>query len=96
MTTRYFVTYDICDAKRLRRVFEIMKGAGEHVQFSVFRCDLTERAREELMLELQDAIQPREDQVLFIELGPSNGPMASRVTSLGRSYSLTTVGPTIV
>lgn len=96
MTTRYFVTYDICDARRLRRVFEIMKGAGEHVQLSVFRCDLTDRSREELLLELQQEIQATEDQILFIELGPSDGPAAGRVTYLGRPYSLKTVGPSIV
>lgn len=96
MTTRYFVTYDVSDPKRLRRVFEILKGAGEHVQLSVFRCDLTDRSREELMSDLQEAIAPSEDQVLFIELGPSEGPTANRVTTLGRPYSLTTVGPRIV
>ena len=34
MTNRYYVTYDICDPRRLRRVFQVLKGVGEHVQDS--------------------------------------------------------------
>jgi CRISPR-associated protein Cas2 len=35
------VTYDISSPKRWRLVFETLHGFGEHVQLSVFRCDLT-------------------------------------------------------
>lgn len=87
MTRRYFVTYDIADPKRLRLVFiRTMKGAGEHVQLSVFRCDLSERQVEELMSDLQQVIQAREDQVLIIDLGPTRGVSALQVRALGRAY----------
>jgi CRISPR-associated protein Cas2 len=86
VTRRYFVTYDIADPKRLRLVFRIMKGAGEHVQLSVFRCDLSERQVEELMSDLQQVIQAREDQVLIIDLGPTRGVSALQVRALGRAY----------
>ena len=42
----YVVTYDICDPKRLRRVYETLRGHGDHLQLSVFRCDLTRRELE--------------------------------------------------
>jgi CRISPR-associated protein Cas2 len=86
MTTRYIVTYDICDPKRLRKVFEIMKSAGRHLQLSVFRCDLSELAREKLVSELSEVIHAREDQVLLIDLGPAEGRAAEKIRALGRPY----------
>jgi CRISPR-associated protein Cas2 len=77
------VTYDICDPKRLRRVFKAMKGFGQHLQLSVFRCDLTDAERFEMIGVLQDLIHHDEDQILLIELGPSEG-RAHRVDSIGR------------
>ena len=96
MTNRYYVTYDICDPKRLRKVFQILKGAGEHVQFSVFCCDMSARQLEALRLDLADVIQPGEDQVLFIELGPTSGEGAARVTALGRPHEPRLPGPVIL
>ena len=38
MRTSYLICYDICDDKRLRKVFQTMRGFGDHLQFSVFEC----------------------------------------------------------
>lgn len=35
------VTYDICQDKRLARVHKTMRGFGDHLQYSVFECQLT-------------------------------------------------------
>jgi CRISPR-associated protein Cas2 len=96
LTHRYYVTYDICDPRRLRKVFQVLKGAGEHVQLSVFCCDLSARQLEALMLQLAEQIQPAEDQVLFVDLGPTEGVAGSRVRSLGRPHQPRLPGPTIV
>jgi len=48
MRQTYVVAYDISDPKRLRKVYKTMRGYGEHVQLSVFRCELTEMERLEL------------------------------------------------
>src|ERR1035438_4086458 len=32
----YLICYDICDDKRLRKVFQTMRGYGDHLQYSVF------------------------------------------------------------
>lgn len=96
MTNRYYVTYDIADPRRLRRVFQIMKGAGEHVQLSVFCCDLSDRQREGLLFQLTKAIVPSEDQVLLIDLGPTDGVAPGRVTSLGQPHQPAEPGPVIV
>lgn len=77
------VTYDISDPKRLRKVFKAMKGFGQHLQLSVFRCDLTDMERFEMIRVLQELIHHEEDQILLIELGPSEG-RAHRVDSIGR------------
>lgn len=77
------VTYDISNPKRLRKVFKTMKGFGQHVQLSVFRCDLTDTERYQMIGALQEVIHHGEDQVLLIDLGPSDG-RAVRVNSIGR------------
>ena len=96
MKSRYIVTYDISDPKRLRRVFKKMTGAGDHLQLSVFRCDLTERQREGLSADLSGLIKPSEDQVLFIELGPSDGHVGERISALGKAYHESEREPLIV
>lgn len=77
------VTYDISDPKRLRKVFKAMKGFGQHLQLSVFRCDLTDMERFEMIGTLQDLIHHDEDQILLIDLGVSDG-RTHRVDSIGR------------
>ncbi len=96
MRQRYIVTYDIADPKRLRQVFKTLKGFGEHLQFSVFRCDLTRMALAELKGRLNASIHAREDQVLFIDIGPAEGRAAEAVESLGRACARMERGPTVV
>jgi CRISPR-associated protein Cas2 len=82
------VAYDIADPKRLRRVFEICRGFGDHLQLSVFRADLTPRARAELVAALDAVINHTEDQVLLVAIGPTEGTRVSKAfAALGRSYT---------
>lgn len=87
MKTSYLVTYDIRSPDRLRQVFKVMKGAGEHLQYSVFRCELSPREREELISDLSQIIWPTEDQVLFVDLGPPDGRAATCISALGLPYA---------
>lgn len=73
MRQTYIVAYDISDPKRLRKVFKLMKGYGDHVQLSVFRCELTHRALVELRTRLSGIIHHDQDQVLFVDVGPEEG-----------------------
>jgi len=86
MRQRYVVTYDIAAPDRLRKVFKVMKGYGEHLQFSVFRCDLTRMTLARLKAELNDVIHAQEDQVLFIDIGPTEGRGEEVFESLGKAY----------
>lgn len=83
MRRLFIVAYDICDPKRLRKVFRILKGYGEHLQLSVFRCDLTAAQRVELAARLDDEIDRAEDQVMFVDLGPTEG-RSHTIAYLGR------------
>lgn len=84
---RYFVTYDITDDPRRTAVYKMLRGFGDHLQYSVFRCDLTDRRRIELVAALHDLIDHTTDQVLMIDLGPVDGRASICVSSIGRSYS---------
>lgn len=86
MRNTYIVTYDICEAKRLRRVFTTLRNWGNHLQYSVFECQLT---RTELLLlkgELKERIHHDEDQVLFIDVGPSDGRGDRAIEAIGHAY----------
>ena len=66
----YVVSYDIREQKRLCRVHRAMKGFGEPVHYSVFRCDLTRLGRVDMISVLTELIVPEEDRIMIIDLGP--------------------------
>lgn len=82
---RFLVTYDIRDPKRLRRVFKLMKGYGDHLQLSVFRCDLTPMTLVLMRAALMSEIHAAEDEVLIIDVGPTEGRGAQAFETLGRA-----------
>lgn len=86
MRKLYLVTYDITQARRLRRVFKTLRGFGDHVQYSVFLCDLGEKERVKMAAALDKEIHHRDDQVLIVDLGPSDGRGAECIESLGRGF----------
>ena len=86
MPTRYIVSYDVCERHRLRRVFKAMRGFGDHLQYSVFRCDLSDQDLVVMRAALEEIIHHGEDQVLIVDLGPADGRAANCV-ALGRHYS---------
>ena len=87
MRTSYLVCYDICDDKRLRKVFQTMRGFGDHLQYSVFECQLTGSDLARRRGELAKIINHREDQVLFVNLGPAEGRGERVITALGLPYT---------
>jgi len=81
------VCYDIADEKRLRRVFKVMRNYGDHLQFSVFECQLTPADLVRCRAELGAEIHHTEDQVLFVNLGPAEGRGDRVITALGKPYT---------
>lgn len=83
----YLVTYDISDKKRLRKVYLTMRGFGEHLQFSVFRCVLTDRRHAVMMDRLGQIIRNDEDQILIWKLGHQDAARSWRFETMGRPYT---------
>ena len=85
--SRYFVTYDIADDARRTAVFKALHGYGDHVQYSVFRCDLSERQRALMVAGVDRLIDHDDDQILIIDLGPVDGRASDCIFSLGKRYA---------
>jgi CRISPR-associated protein Cas2 len=86
MRRTYIVCYDIADPKRLRNVFKKMRAWGDHLQFSVFECQLRPVDLVRLRAELAEIINHDKDQVLFVDLGPTEGRGDRVITALGKPY----------
>lgn len=86
MRNSYIVCYDISDAKRLRQVFKTMRGWGDHIQYSVFECQLTKLDLVRLRAKLAEIIHHKEDQVLFVDLGPATGRGDRVISAIGKPY----------
>ncbi len=82
--TVWLICYDVRNPRRLQKVYKIMRGYGDHIQLSVFRCVLTAQRYEELRARLLETIKPSEDQVLFFPLGRASSKRAWKVQALGQ------------
>ena len=64
----HVVAYDIRNPRRLRRVAKTCQDFGCRRQLSVFLCRISATDLVRLKARLEDIIDPKEDQVLFIRL----------------------------
>jgi CRISPR-associated protein Cas2 len=87
MRTTYLVCYDICDDKRLKKVFKTMRNYGDHLQYSVFECQMTATDLVRCRTDLAGIIKHSEDQVLFVNLGPAEGRGDRVITAMGMPYT---------
>ena len=92
----YVVCYDIRDPKRLRFVYKTMRGYGEHLQYSVFRCELAPADKVRMVMDLTEIIHEGEDRVLIFHLGPTQGRYASRIETLGSQVLKGDTGPHVL
>jgi CRISPR-associated protein Cas2 len=87
MRNTYLVCYDIRDDKRLRKVFKTMRDYGDHLQYSVFECHMTPIDLARCKDALSEIIKHNEDQVLFVDLGPTEGRGERVIIALGQPYT---------
>jgi len=87
MRSTYIICYDIADDKRLRKVFKTMKAFGDHLQYSVFECQLSPSDLVQCRQRLSEIINHSHDQILFINLGPSEGRGERTIAALGQPYN---------
>ncbi|MCG8648548.1 MAG: CRISPR-associated endonuclease Cas2 [Pirellulales bacterium] len=83
----YLITYDVCDPKRLRQTFKCLRNWGDHLQYSVFECQLTPSDLLRCKAELAEIIHHGQDQVLVIDLGSATARRDDLVTAIGKPYS---------
>ena len=79
----YIVSYDIMDAKRLHTVHKTMKGFGDPIHYSVFRCNLSEKGKIELMAALTEIVKHDQDRIMIVDLGPLEGRVDDRIDFIG-------------
>lgn len=85
---RYLVAYDIREPRRLRHVFKTMKEYGEHLQYSVFLCDLDGVEKPGLLMHLGSILDHRVDSVVIVDLGEAVGRGALCFEFLGARLPL--------
>jgi CRISPR-associated protein Cas2 len=66
----HLVCYDIRDQKRWAKVFKILKGYGEHLQYSIFRVRMSKTQLEKLRWQLTE-VMDEEDDLMIVRLCPS-------------------------
>ena len=86
----YLVCYDIHESRRLQRVARHLKGYGQRVQYSIFRCRLNVRQLERLKWELT-ALVAVEDDIIYIGLCDN---CVSRITDYNLSEDWPVDSPT--
>ncbi|OQW34300.1 MAG: CRISPR-associated endonuclease Cas2 [Nitrospira sp. SG-bin1] len=86
----YLISYDIREPRRWRGVFKLLKGYGQHLQYSIFRCRLTKRQMERLRWELACLLDPV-DSLMVACLCPG---CSARLTIQGGIEDWSTEEPT--
>jgi len=87
MRKRYLITYDVADDKRRNSVFKTLMGHGDHVQFSVFLCELNGVELAKLKGALNETLNHRQDQAIMIDMGPADNAVNSTLQCVGKAYS---------
>ncbi len=80
------MSYDVSNDKRRTTVFKTLLDNGDHVQFSVFLCELSRRELAELRGNLIEAINNKQDQVIILDLGAADGELKSVLECVGKPY----------
>ena len=88
MRNRFLVCYDVADPKRLAQTYRKMNGFGEPAQYSVFICDLSPKERILLEAALTEILNLKEDRVLIVDMGSSDGRGRDNLTTLGNAREL--------
>jgi len=70
MRNVYIVCYDVADDKRLRKTYKKMRGFGDPMQYSVFRCELSPTEKQRMQAALWEILNWEKDRVMLVDLGP--------------------------
>ena len=83
----WLVCYDVHDPARLRRAAAVLEGAGQRMQYSVFRCWMTPSQMHSLRWELTQVLEPVQeiDRALEAEFNAALAPGSARRAAKARS-----------
>ncbi|MEZ5327532.1 MAG: CRISPR-associated endonuclease Cas2 [Verrucomicrobiales bacterium] len=83
-------TYDVTSTregdKRRARLFDLLRDHGEHVQYSVFLCELTAAERIRLLATSREILHEKEDQLIVLNIGPANLDWTLKLDCLGKAW----------
>lgn len=96
MRNLFLVSYDVCDAKRLRKVYKKMQGFGKPAQYSVFFCPLSRTEKIQMLDQLGMLIKHDEDRIMIVDLGPEAGRGPGAVEFLGSRWEMPEDGPRVL
>lgn len=82
--TVWIVAYDIRDDARLRKVHKTVRGYGDPLQYSVYRCVISGLQLAQLKDKLTRVIDAHDDQVLFVPLGSADAERTWQHWTLGQ------------
>jgi CRISPR-associated protein Cas2 len=77
------ITYDVGEDRRRNRIFKTLKNHGQHVQYSVFECELRREDFRNLQTRLSRLIKPGEDNIRFYFL---DRDAVARIEEIGKSH----------
>lgn len=86
MRRRFVICYDVADDKRRSRIFQLLLGYGDHIQYSVFLADLTRRELIVLRTKLRDLLHEGDDQCLLVDLGRESRALEDTLQVIGKPY----------
>lgn len=84
MRNVYLVCYDVSDDKRLRKAYKKMRGFGDPMQYSVFRCELSPTEKQRMKETLWETLDWNHDRVMVIDLGPIGVRQDERIEFWGQ------------
>lgn len=96
MRNVYIIAYDIGDQKRYRQVYRAMCGHGDPLQFSVFRCALSDVELQKLKESLWPVLNLAEDRIMIVDLGPLDGRGDDCIEFWGNPRAIPFDGPATI
>lgn len=96
MRNRFIVCYDITDQKRLAKIYKKMRGFGDPVQYSVFRCDLSPTEKVIMVSQLSEMINHKNDRIMIVDIGPNQGRGGESIDFIGKSVEFSSPKAIIV
>ncbi len=84
---RFLFSYDISDDDRRTKVFKTLRDHGDHVQYSVFLCELNTRELAALRERLTPMIHQLDDQLIVLDMGAVTRDLSASLEVMGKPYS---------